>query len=250
MSFKIFSNEFRWVYNQTNGLIQATLILNVLIIIILSIIIFSFFKLKLDDFFIDRKAFLNGLKAIFILWTLVQIVIVLISFVNNETLSWVTANNRKTGNFIGQLFGNALYEEFIFRGFFIIQLFLLFRPKKSNRKALLFSIIISQLIFAAVHIPNRLMADIEIDMVTDFLQLFLGGLVGAFIFVKTKNLIFLSGFHAFTNVPFNILSYSGSSEIITLIIGILISIFWNKINLTGYFRNKSTIIVEKDYNHI
>lgn len=229
MSFKILSKQLLWISNETNGLIQGTLVINIIGVILFSIVIFKLLKLALIDFLIDKQSLINGIKAIGLLWAITQVIILGLTLFNSQPINWHTFSSREFGNLFAQLFGNAPYEEFVFRGFLLIQIFIILNVKGKRFKSLIISIIISQIIFTIVHIPNRLLIDMEENLFLDSIQLFLGGVIGALIFIRTKNLIYLIGFHAFTNVPFNIFQSSASPELITLILGLLIAILWNKI---------------------
>jgi len=226
MSFKIFSKQLLWISENTHTLIQGTLVVNLIAIVVFGLVIFKFLKLKLSDLYLSKKALVDGVISTLILWILVQITILTFNLITSEAITWSSFTYTKIGSLIAQLFGNALYEEFIFRAFLIVQLFVFFKEKLSNTKALIIAIILSQLVFALVHIPNRFLIESNQNLIVDLLQLFMGGIIGALIFIKTKNLIYLSGFHALTNMPFNIFDTSISSELLTLLFGILIAIFW------------------------
>jgi len=86
------------------------------------------------------------------------------------------------------------------------------------------------LFFAFVHIPNRILTDYTENMILDSLQIFIDGIIGALIFIRTKNLVFLIGFHALVNSPLVIINSGITIELIILILAIIIVIFWYRIN--------------------
>lgn len=237
ISFSVFSKQLWLISNNTNQIIQGTLIVNLIGIVLFSLVFAKVIKLKLTSFFLDKKSVFQGIKAVIILWCLIQIILIATSFFMNHNIELENINNNQIGSFISQLFGNALFEEFVYRGFFLIQLFLIFKVKLTNKKALLVSIILSQLIFALIHIPNRIIVDLTDNLLIDTVQVFIGGIIGALIFIRTKNLIFLIGFHALANVPINLIKPTISIELLTLIIGISIAIFWNKLKLNSKFKD-------------
>ena len=106
------------------------------------------------------------------------------------------------GELISQLFGNALFEEIVWRGFIFVQLFLLFERRNVGR-TLLKALFISQGLFALMHIPLQL---VHFD-VSGFSLLFwllatgIAGAIFAIIYVKTGNLYIAVGFHALFNEP-------------------------------------------------
>jgi membrane protease YdiL (CAAX protease family) len=109
------------------------------------------------------------------------------------------------GVILGQLFGNALYEEILFRAFLIPQLLILL--KKRNRKwswskCFWLSVLISQIIFSLQHIPNLIYRGASLsDLSPSLLTLFVAGLLLAAVFLLTRNLYAAIGVHAVVNYP-------------------------------------------------
>ncbi len=114
---------------------------------------------------------------------------------------------RKTlGDLLGQLFGNALYEEILFRAVLLVQFVLWLEGRRPQRKRgnLCLALLASQAIFALQHIPNRLAfgtwssgGDVALDMT----GVFVSGLFFAGVFVRTRNLLLAIGMHTLANLP-------------------------------------------------
>lgn len=109
------------------------------------------------------------------------------------------------GALLGQLFGNALYEEIEMRGVLFAQIVrAIADPAPIRCRHLVVALVSSQAIFAALHLPNRLAAGMwhgPSDAALDLLQLFCFGIGFALIWLRTRNLLVAVGFHALVNTP-------------------------------------------------
>jgi len=117
-----------------------------------------------------------------------------------------------TAELLGQLFGNALFEEVMFRGCLLAQLALWLTPERSapTRRTIVHAALWSQLWFALQHVPNRLAFDAWHGVgaaVGDLAMLWFAGLCFAALWVRTQNLLVAVGYHALGNCPY--LLYSG-----------------------------------------
>ncbi|HEX7039859.1 MAG TPA: CPBP family intramembrane glutamic endopeptidase [Trueperaceae bacterium] len=103
---------------------------------------------------------------------------------------------------VSQLLGNALYEEVVFRGFLLPQLFLRFR-RAGPALALTLAPAVSQAAFALAHAPNRLWVTglPPGDLPGALLPLFAMGLFFALLYLLTDNLFAVVGVHALNNHP-------------------------------------------------
>lgn len=106
------------------------------------------------------------------------------------------------GELVSQLFGNTLSEEIIWRGFVFVQLFLLFKQREVKR-ALLKSLLISQGLFALMHIPFQLnnWGSTWAELPFWLLATGTAGVIFAVVYIKTNNLFIAVGFHAIFNEP-------------------------------------------------
>lgn len=142
-----------------------------------------------------------------LLWALTQAALAVWQLSTMGQISWNDAWREPGATFvlgplISQVFGNALFEETVWRGFIFVQLFLLLEQRKVKR-ALLKALLISQGLFALMHIPLQL---IKFN-VSGFSLLFwllatgIAGVIFAVVYVKTGNLFVAVGFHAVFNEP-------------------------------------------------
>lgn len=115
----------------------------------------------------------------------------------------------QVGDVLAQVFGNALYEEILFRGCLLVWFFHRLTARdaaaqRPNVRTTWCALLLSQAVFALQHVPNRLAHDAWHglgDVVTDLLLLFVSGLFFAGVFVRTGNLLIAVGIHALGNCP-------------------------------------------------
>ena len=107
------------------------------------------------------------------------------------------------GILIGQLFGNALFEELAYRGFLFPQLYL--RIHGSGERPwmrFVITLLISQALFALVHIPNRLYMGMTLSELSPDLAMLIGwGVLFTLVYLRTDNLFIVTGIHALGNAP-------------------------------------------------
>lgn len=110
---------------------------------------------------------------------------------------------RTTGAFLGQLLGNALFEEILFRGVLFQQIRLhLLRRGNAPAKALVIALAVSQTLFALIHVPLRVSSGMALTALPGELALlFTLGVLLALLYWRTANLYVVVGIHALSNTP-------------------------------------------------
>ncbi|HBS87556.1 MAG: hypothetical protein A2W91_00180 [Bacteroidetes bacterium GWF2_38_335] len=227
INYLIKINFFEPLIIGTYYLIQPELISGLIWIVIFSILIFYVGKLKIKDLLLDRKRIKLGLKWTLILWIITNLFSIIYLIITKDELKITDSINVSIGEFIGQLFGNAALEEMLFRGLFFIQFYLLFGQKVNNKFAIILAILVSQVFWSVVHIPNRLLNRQIEHLILELIRLFIYGVILTIIFIKTKNLILLVGAHSLLNVPFNLIEIDFPLPIVVLMLIVIISLFWN-----------------------
>ncbi|MEK3686806.1 CPBP family intramembrane glutamic endopeptidase [Paenibacillus sp. FSL R10-2736] len=190
----------------THGWINATLCAGLLgLMVIVIIYLWAMGRIPLRDLGLRREKLLAGCLWTFVFWLAVNVMSACINLIAGTALTWnhdlADFPNLFLGALLGQLFGNALLEEIIFRGFLFVQIhhWLSGTGKPSSRivKALL----ISQTVFALMHIPNRIYGGLSgMEFVYDFIQLVILGMLFALLYVLTRNLFIVVGVHSLLNV--------------------------------------------------
>lgn len=194
------------IAKSTNGWINETLAAN-LFGLVLEVVIFLCIiaKLSLRDLGLKRNTLLAGLIGTFLFWLAINIVDLGMTLLTHSSLTFnndiFTNSNVVFGEFLGQIFGNALLEEVLFRGFLLVQIYLLLKKVNNNTSRIGYAMLISQSIFAAIHIPNRIYSGlVGMDFVYDFIVLVILGVIFSLLYVLTKNLFFVIGVHSLMNV--------------------------------------------------
>ncbi|WP_054939592.1 CPBP family intramembrane glutamic endopeptidase [Paenibacillus ihuae] len=212
---------YRPLSNLTYGWIGGTLSAN-LIGLFVEVIIFlvAIAKVTPRELGLRKEKLLPGLTGFLLFWIAIQLVNL---GVNLSTGSSITFNDQITefpsvvlGGLLGQLFGNALLEEIIFRGFLFVQVFLLCSKIKRHSSRVTAAMFISQSIFALMHIPNRIYSGLTgMEFVYDFIQLVILGIIFCLLYLLTKNLFFVVGIHSLMNEQL-MLWYNDYSDVIIL----------------------------------
>lgn len=120
------------IAKSTNGWINETLAAN-LFGLVLEVVIFlcTIAKLSLRDLGLKRNTLLAGLIGTFLFWLAINIVDLGMTLLTHSSLTFnndiFTNSNVVFGEFLGQVFGNALLEEVLFRGFLLVQIYLLLK---------------------------------------------------------------------------------------------------------------------------
>ena len=135
------------------------------------------------------------------------------------------------GALIAQLFGNALAEEIIYRGFLLPQTWLKLRGGLPARPGwrLVLAILISQSIFALSHIPNRIFNGMTpAEMLPDMLMLLVFGAYYAFLYLRTGNLFIAVGVHALANAPTSIVQSDLPAPLL-MVLALIVALAWPKV---------------------
>jgi membrane protease YdiL (CAAX protease family) len=201
--------------------------------IVLYLLLFRAGGLRLRDTGWHRTNLLAGVVATVALWGLVNGIAM--AAVGRD-VAWPEQPAEGTLVFIGklvaQLFGNALWEETIYRGFFLTQLLILFQKRGLGpRRRICLAVLLSAVLFAIPHIPNRIYKG-EYDGFTDVLldqgKLLLSGAFLAWTYLRTGNLWWLVGLHSLSYVPGILFAPSpgGSPKDAVVVIGVVITLLW------------------------
>lgn len=194
------------IAKSTNGWINETLAAN-LFGLVLEVVIFLCIIAKLSpkDLGLTKNKLLAGLIGTFLFWLAINIVDLGMTLLTHSSLTFnndiFTNPNVVFGEFLSQIFGNALLEEVLFRGFLLVQIYLLLKKVYNNTSRIGYAMLISQSIFAAIHIPNRIYSGlVGMDFIYDFIVLVILGVIFSLLYVLTKNLFFVIGVHSLMNV--------------------------------------------------
>ena len=125
----------------------------------------------------------------------------------------------------------GMSEELFYRGYMVSKLIRVFSEEGATR-AITLGIVISSTIFAAAHIPQRVMVEgvplLSAEMAVNLLEVFLIGIVLAWLFLRSRNILFVGLVHGGVNAP--LVSDSGENPLtgITILLLALVVVEINR----------------------
>ncbi len=188
----------RLVPEATGGLLNATLVVYLFSFAAVWLICCRFGGLKPADFGLDRSKIVHGAGLTLALWVTVNVIHLLKTLATDQPVRfnsiWYEYGVTSVlGALIGQLAGNALFEEMIYRHLLVTQL-------RAPWLRLLVALLAVQVLFAVMHIPNRVSKDVPLDALPGhLLTLFNMGLLFAWGYLQTRNIWFVVGWHSLSN---------------------------------------------------
>lgn len=211
--------------NATGGLINATLQANLLnLILIVGIILLGLGRLRTHDLGLRWRNLPRAVLLTLLIWLLTQGILALLAAAEGQPLAlhprWTDPGlTILFGILIGQLFGNALYEEIAFRGFLLPQLYF----KINLRPRLLIALLISQALFALMHIPNRLLYGATwAEAINGLPMLMLLGIIFALFYLVTGDIFLSIGVHALGNAATPLFATSADPSLITILLSLTV----------------------------
>lgn len=194
------------LYLATAGLVRPALLFSATAASLTLLYVFTLGGLRPRDLGLNASL-PRALLFTALLWGLTQLGITLWQLGTAGQITWNGAwlepgATFVLGELVQQLFGNALYEEIVWRGFIFVQL-LLFLRQRGVRRPVVAALLLSQLGFALLHIPLQLERFGRSWTELPFWLLATGvaGIVFATLYLKTQNLFVAVGFHAIFNEP-------------------------------------------------
>lgn len=235
INLNVFRNiDFTWFHRMTGGLINATLIVNTFMILFFIVIcLLLVLKMSPEALGIRTNKIWFGLIRTFDVWlglNIINIILMVIidgkPYINQSFGQYGVL--AVIGAFLGQLLGNALFEEVFFRGFLMAQMIAwvhLIRQVKYSEdqissKSVWIGMAISQVIFALMHIPNRIYSGFSLGQaLLSVIVLFIIGMLLAWLYLVSNNLFLVIGLHTLLNSP--TLIFEGVTTYYFILIAIL-----------------------------
>ncbi|MBN1216584.1 MAG: CPBP family intramembrane metalloprotease [Candidatus Lokiarchaeota archaeon] len=181
------------------------------------IFFFKLGKLNFSKLGLNKKGFFRAFIFILIIWWSTQLFYCYTNLIMREnpmTKSYWTnilALPYFLGEFIVEFLGNSLFEEVLYRAVLFSQLLIYFKKKKKfsdEENRLIIAIIISQLLFAIAHIPNRFISGYYTldEAIIGIISPFAFGVFIAYVYYLTNNLYICIGLHGLGNIEISIFS--------------------------------------------
>lgn len=214
------------VRQATGGWVNETWLVN-LAMLVLEVLVYlrGIAGVPLGDLGLRKGKVGPALAGTLLFWLALNVLQVVFGLVAGNGAAWhrdlFSRPGLHLGMLLGQLLGNALLEEVLFRGFLFVQVLLLLERIVSRRRRLVLAIALSQGLFALFHVPNRIYQGYQgWAYVVDFLGLFLLGCFFVLILVWTNNLLLAVGVHALMNAP--TLLFEGGHAGLTMMAGLVL----------------------------
>lgn len=215
VNFRLFDSA--WMHaiaNASDGWLSGTLVANLgLLVAVVGGCLCAWGRARAADLGLHDRDILPAVLGTFAMWVLLQLALAFAVLATGEPFVASVVMRRPQlaiSELAAQLGGNALYEEILFRGCVLVQFarWLVPRGCAPDRRAIVLAFVLSQLVFALQHVPNRLAFGSWhgfADAAGDLALLFFAGLCFAGVFVRTGNLLLAVGLHALGNVPLPLL---------------------------------------------
>lgn len=220
----------------TDGLIHRSLLGNaILLLVVVGGLIFWLGGLRPRQVGLVPGKLPVAVAVTFGMWLLMQAIQLVSALLSDGTFqvspAWSGGGATVlVGMLLAQMFGTALVEEIIFRGYLLTQV----REKLhrrwlgSARRALIPALLISQFSFAVFHLPGHIASGLgPVDIVIDLVRLTLLGTLFALLYLRTGNLFIGIGIHSLSNNPTALFVPDPNQDsLLALAFGALIIIFW------------------------
>lgn len=217
----------------TGGLINATLQANLLGLILFAVFVFGLGRLRPADVGLERRKLRQALLVTVLLWLGMQVAALAISLLRGGVAVdavWAERGaSAVLGWLIGQLVGNALVEELLYRGLLLPQLFLKFKiTSRGLRLAAAAAAMLA--LFVLSHIPNRIFMGYTVGEMLIDIPILLGyGLLFTIIYLVTDNLFVAVGVHALVNEPTLITALPFPAQLILIVLVVVLLVTWKRI---------------------
>jgi membrane protease YdiL (CAAX protease family) len=223
------------LYVATRFLVQASLVAGLFSLAVVGVTLFAVGRLKGSDVGWNAPDLWQGLLVTFGFWVAMNVVLAVLGALDGGVFLdkvWTERGaSAVVGGLIGQLIGNALVEETVFRGFLLPQFYLKGAAVFRRGAAMAIALIGSSLLFAVSHVPHRILVSglSGTEILWDQAGLFLMGLFFGVAYVVTRNLFVAVGLHALANEPVPVVGAS-SETILHAVWGglavLLVLIWW------------------------
>jgi hypothetical protein len=223
------------IIESTDRLIHPTLLVYIpFIAVVIGGLIFWFGGLRLRDVGLVRDDVRLGVAVTVGTWVLMQATAAAVLLLQGHPLrihdSWATIGTLAiVGSFLGQLLGNAFFEEVVYRAFLLVQLAKKFERLVAgrSRRAFLLALLVSQTVFALIHVPSRLVQGVPPESLFGAVLIpFVFGVLLALIYYRTANLFVVIGLHALINQPVLVVDAGGIVLLPLLLVVLGIVLAW------------------------
>ena len=216
----------------TGGLVTPVLLCGLVSwVVLVGVVLEGAGRLRLRELGLDARDVPNAALLLLLLWGVVQVVLAAVGqlgaspFTLNPSLDATPAV--LAGRQLEALFGSGLLEEVLYRGFLLVQVFLLLRRRMEEPRALAWAIAASSLYFGLNHLPAALRMHLDAGAIAVYLvHVALVGALFAWIYLRTGNLWLAGGAHALINYPAALFVSWLDASLLVLVATALLLLAW------------------------
>lgn len=227
----------------THGFINQTLIANLMLLaVIVGGIILGLGRLRPHDVGLRAARIGPAALAVALIWLAMQVATGLWNLAGGHGLpidpAWARFGALTVlGTLLSQLFGNALYEEVMWRGVVLPQLYRRFAARGRHGPArgllvgaLVAALVVSQGLFALRHIPVNVWNGVSAgELATTIASIFVLGVIFAALYLRTRNLFVVVGVHALWDAPTTLFASGFVPAHLVLVLIALILLLWPRV---------------------
>lgn len=221
----------------TGGFVSVTLLVYLPLMLVVGAMLYWPGGLRARDLSLCRRDLPTGVAVTVGAWVLMQVVG---AAALAQSGAPVRINEGRfavgvlaaVGPLVGQLFGNALYEEVVFRAFLFTQFRHRVRRRVADapRWAFALALVASQAIFALIHAPNRIAQGVTVARLPIALLLPFGmGLLLALLYYRTGNLFVAVGLHSFLNTPTMLVGSQSVGISVAAALVVVLAVAWPRV---------------------
>jgi uncharacterized protein len=193
----------------THGLVTATLVANLIFLgVIVGIVLCLLGGLHWSDLGLRGSDASVAMLLTIGVWIAANVIEAAWQIIVNGAVSWDGDWQKLSitvviGALLAQLFGNALYEEIVFRGILLRQTYWrLETTRLATLQKLAIAIVVSQTLFALIHLPILLSGGMSaIAAFARLPAIFVAGTALGVLYARSDNLMLCVGIHGLANKP-------------------------------------------------
>ncbi|TWI12005.1 hypothetical protein IP93_01286 [Lysobacter ruishenii] len=220
-------DTLRQLQQATAGWVSVTLVASGAIGMVSLLIVFGLGRQSFADVGWRAGYLVPAFVVSLLLWASMQAATVFSAQVSGAPLvaaaAWERGLGIALGPLLAQVLGTALMEETVFRGYLWPQLVLWLRRGLPAAWAAALGLLLSQGLFAGLHVPVLLYTGTEAGALAGpLLMLFFVGIVFALVYAATGNLFVAVGAHALGNAPTLLFEPQGPAPSMVLLIVLVV----------------------------
>jgi len=244
------SGMLRPVSRATAGLVNATLVLNLgMLAVVAGLLLCRVAGMRGIDLGLEARHIPAAVGWTLATWILVNVGVAAWQFLREGAITYNPDWRERgasvvVGGLLAQYLGNALYEEIMFRGLLLRQLFWRLEGRTGpDLERFVIALVISQAWFAALHLPLYLSQGMPLAQALTILpNVLLAGAAFSILYVRTGNLLLAVGIHAFVNEPALVVADPFGYDNLYFVVAVCAVIVWiwpMYARLRGRWRSRS-----------